>query len=196
MSAIQGLTSSNLRQILRQQSVSSGTVNSGNSTNVQSRQDPLSSVLASSGLSADDQASLKSDLKSALDKVFSSSSSFPPDAKDVQSAVKEVFSKYGLDADQLASKLDPSGDSKSAGGKMPGGRCHGGGPPPGMGGPPPSSGSSEDSSSSSSTSDSSDTTETLLEALKQFISQLSQQNSSQNTTDYLVTGLVGFNAQA
>lgn len=192
MSSIQSVQSSDIRQLLRQQSISHGNVNQSS----QSRQDPLNSVLESSGLSDEDQTSLKSDLKSALDQVFSSGS-FPPDPQQVQSAVKDVFSKYGLDADQLASKLTPSGDSGGIpSGGFPGAGFPGGGMPPGIGGPPPSSGSSDDSSSSDTSSDSTDTTQTLLDALKVFVSKLSVKNSTQDTTDYLISGLVGFNAQA
>lgn len=208
MYAIQLSQSSNLQQILQQQSLGCAT-----SSAIQVRQtqsESLDTILSSSGLSADQQASLKSDLQSALDDVFTTSSSFPPNPQDVKSAVDSVFSKYGLDAEQLSSKLSPSEEET---GGLPG---FGGLPP--AGGPPPagwpgsdcgtSSSDSSDSSSLNSSSDSTtsstqgttDQSSQLLDLLKQFLSQLSDQNSnqnpSQNTADYLFVGLVGFNAQA
>ncbi len=117
MSAISALQTTSLQQILQQQSASLSKAGStGSVSSPSSQRESLDSILESSGLSADDQASLKSDLKSALDDVFTSSSSFPPNPEDVQSAVKSVFSKYGLDAEQLSSKLAPpeGGDLREA----------------------------------------------------------------------------------
>ncbi|MFO0917648.1 MAG: hypothetical protein U0872_04955 [Planctomycetaceae bacterium] len=188
MNAIQGLQTTSLQQLLLQQSASVGTANTtGGASRSQSQPESLNSILESSGLSANDQSSLKSDLTSAIDNVFTSSSSFPPDPKDVQSAVESVFSKYGLDAGQLSSKLaPPEGGGPPGGGAFPGG----------MGGPPPCGGASSTDSSSDASSGNSDATSTLLDALKKFLSQASGDNSSQNTSDYVFTALIGFSAQA
>ncbi|MBI1346899.1 hypothetical protein GC163_11495 [bacterium] len=132
----------------------------------------LDAELASSGLTEDQQASLKSDLQAALQEQFDSGSATPPDPESVKSAISGVLEKYGLDGDQLAQRLGPPP-----------------GPPPG--GPPPGSGGNSGYDDSSSTS--------LEETLQQLLEQWSETNSDatpEETAQYLTSALIGLDAKA
>lgn len=192
MSAIQGLQSSDIRQLLRQYSNSSAASATEKAAVTPSRGDPLNAAIASSGLSTEDQTSLKSELRSAIDQVFSSGT-FPPAAEDIQSAVKDVFAKYGLDADVMAERMAPTDGPKAS---RSGGMPRMAGPPPGGCAGHGASATEDSSSTSDSTEESTSATDNLLEALQQLLDQLSNENSSQQTTEYLMVGLIGFTAEA
>lgn len=81
----------------------------------------LDSALESTQLTDEEKASLKEDLKSALDTAFESAGGAPPPPEQIETAVKAVFEEYGLDADALASELRPSGGPPPRGGHTGGG---------------------------------------------------------------------------
>ncbi len=185
MSGISGVNTSNLYQLLKQQGVSSASSSAGSPT-TGGPAAKLDSALSQTNLSDEDRASLKTDLQSALSDVFSSGS-FPPDPSKVEASVKSVFSKYGLDADSLSPKLKPAAGEGFPIGGLGGGGQGGLDITKLLGG--------QKSEGGGSTTDSSDEND-LLKAIKQFLEKLSGNNSSQSATDYLVTGLVGFDKSA
>lgn len=166
----------------------------------------LNQALSKLGLSDEDAAALKSDLQSTLKETFESGS-FPPDINQLQDKISSVFSKYGLDANELAGSLpSPPGGGFPGAGR--GGFSIGGAG--GSNGVPDllsllnSNGSedsdSEDSSWSSTTSAANSTagkgSQSLRDQLNQLFSKISQGDFSHETTNFLMSGLVGFDAEA
>jgi hypothetical protein len=185
MSGISSVNSSSLYQLLKQQGVS-GANSTGASPLKGDPSAKLDSALSGTNLSDEDRAALKTNLQSALRDVFSSGS-FPPDPSKVEASVKSVFSKYGLDADALSAKLKPTGGEGFPLGGFGGAGQGGLDITQLLGG--------EKSEGSGSKTDSNEEND-LLKAIKQFLDKLSSNNSSQSATDYLVTGLVGFDKSA
>lgn len=180
MSVIQGTRSSSLIEQLRK---TAGTSSSGQIGGQKSLEAKLDTDLGSLGLSQDERKSIKTDLKSALQQAFGSGTS-APDPEALQSAVKSVFEKHGLNADELSQKFGPPP------GGPPGGGIGGGfGPISGPGGSGPSS--SGDSSSTKT-----DSTQSLLDILNQYLEKLSSSNSKNGSTDELLNRLLGFDAKA
>ncbi len=64
----------------------------------------LDSFQQSKGLSPDERASLKSELKTAFESALKNSS-FPPDFQKLQGTLTEVFKKHGLDANELLASM-------------------------------------------------------------------------------------------
>ena len=119
----------------------------------------LDQGLAEAGVDEETAESLKSDLQTALDSVFSSAEG-QPDPEAVRDAVDSVFEEYGLDASEIMG-------APPTGGPPPGG------PPPG--GPPPSD-SSDSADSTTESSLLSSTTEQDDDLLS-FISMLSSEET-------------------
>lgn len=79
-------------------------------------EEALHAMLEKSDLSAEDQASLKSELQAAFQSAFESGGR--PDPAAMHKQVGEIFAKYGLDAEALASEA-----GLPAGGPPSGGMC-------------------------------------------------------------------------
>lgn len=158
------------------------------------QQQNLGDVLASEGLSSEEQASLESDLNDALSQLFSSSEG-RPDQTAIQATIADVFEKYGINAEEVASRLGAA-DGAQAGGAASGGARtggpRGGGGPRAGGGPPPG-GPPEDAASSEST-DETDTDSTLQETLQELLDKLAASDDTETTSklsELLVSGLYG-----
>jgi len=167
MSSIQNLQSFNVQRLPQQSSVSGTAKPEGLPPGLEKR---IDSVLSTQDLSDDQRTSLKSDLESTIQSAFGSGS-FPPDPSQVDSAVKEVFNKYGLDGDKLAAELRPQ---PGPGGPPPGGR--GGGP-----GGCACAGSDYDSDSTTSLAD------LIQEFLDKYAADASNSSSTTSSSDSTTT---------
>ena len=73
----------------------------------------LNSFLDSKGLSAEQQASIKSDLQESIQASLRSGG--PPNPAKIQESIKGVFEKHGLDGAEFTSKLPSIGDGRPGG---------------------------------------------------------------------------------
>ena len=91
----------------------------------------LTKFLESKGVSSDEQANIKEDLKKSLSESVQAGGL--PDPSKISNSIKTVLDKHGVDGDEFTKSLPkpPGGRPGGAGGPPPGG------PPPG--GPPPRS---------------------------------------------------------
>jgi len=175
MTSIGGMSSAHQCASPYQTQATSG-VRQGNRNNPLERQ--LDELLSQTSLDDSQKASLKSDLKSAMDTAIQSGS-FPPDPASIQEATATIFEKYGLDADKLAAQLAPPP----------------GGPPPG--GPPPEASSENTVNASSGYEDQQGTDiQSLIQQLLEKLDDGDDSNNSQTITDFLTTALVGFDKSA
>lgn len=175
-----------------------GATNSGGASPPRPLEEKLDSVLQSSGLNAKDQAALKNDLESAFQDAFSSGS-FPPDASQLQTTLKDVFAKYGVNVDDFAGRLQPGGPGGGLSGGGFGGIVGGGDLQQNAGSlldllNSSSSSAAEKSStktdSSTSKSENSASTQ-LLDYLKKLIEQYGERSGSRAGSD-LSYRLLGF----
>ena len=137
----------------------------------------MEKFLQSKGLGVEERDSLKADLKSAFESNVQSGSN-PPDFETMQSTVKAVFEKHGLNADDaIATRPKPQGP--------PPGHS---GPPPGHSGPPPAA--AKYASADSST--------TLLDLLQQASNDTSngQKSSLDDFTESILTQLTKVSVRA
>jgi hypothetical protein len=164
-------------------------------------QSQFSSALAEAGLSDEDLAALKTDIQAVFSSAFESGS-FDPSS--IQSSVKDVFAKYGVDESKLHERLGPPGgfSGKPPGGKPPGG-FSGLGQFNGLSSSSltsfglDSTGSIDDKKSNGTKTDNSadDATETLLDYLNE-LAKPDNNSSRSNQIDELLSRVFGFDKQA
>jgi hypothetical protein len=138
----------------------------------------LDDLLTDSGLDDDQQAALKTDLKSAIKSVLDSGTT-PPSPDAMKSAMAGVFDKYGLDGQSLVTEMAPSGAGASST-------------------QPSSDLLAALTDSSSSASKSGDMLAQLIQALQQSNDSSSSSNdkNSSQLSDQLLQALSGINGYA
>ncbi len=147
----------------------------------------LSKYLSAKGVSSDDQSTIQDEIKQAI--ASSTSDGSRPTPSTVQSAVKSVLDKHGLQGDDFVSKIPSLQARSNAGGFAQGAAGRPSGPPPGgHAGRPPGprpvdqDGDSDDSSVSTTNSSSNTSNESFIQKLLTLLAEVTSGSDSQSAS--------------